>query len=147
MGDVVTKSKRSFIMACVRSTGNKSTEQELAKILRRNGFSGWRRHISLPGTPDFTFKTQKIVVFVDGCLWHQCPVCRKQPKSNEDFWMRKFARNRKRDLRVNRRLRQMGWRVIRIWEHQLRRQNHVARRLRRYLVSVPLSRRLDDASI
>jgi DNA mismatch endonuclease (patch repair protein) len=56
---------------------------------------------------------------VDGCFWHGCPRCYRRPHSNKKFWDEKVARNRTRDRRVNRELRKLGWRVLRIWEHDL----------------------------
>jgi DNA mismatch endonuclease, patch repair protein len=65
----------------------------------------------------------RLAVFVDGCFWHGCPRCYSEPKSNRMFWRRKIATNRKRALIVNRTLRQCGWKVLRIWQHELKRRN------------------------
>ncbi len=73
MADVFSKSKRSKVMAAIRSKGNKDTELRLAFILRAYGIKGWRRHYPLPGKPDFVFPKQRLAVFVDGCFWHSCP--------------------------------------------------------------------------
>ena len=64
----------------------------------------------------------KQTVFVDGCFWHGCPVHGTQPRQNATFWREKIARNRSRDRRVDRELRARGWRVLRIWEHALKRR-------------------------
>jgi len=79
------------------------------------------RHPSLSVRPDFVFRKERLAVFVDGCFWHGCPQHGTQPKGNRAFWRKKLASNRARDLRVNRALRAAGWRVVRIWEHALRR--------------------------
>jgi DNA mismatch endonuclease (patch repair protein) len=71
------------------------------------------------GHPDFIFRAARFAVFVDGCFWHGCPKHCKIPTGNRAFWKRKFTANKARDRRVNRVLRQTGWRVIRIWEHDL----------------------------
>jgi DNA mismatch endonuclease, patch repair protein len=111
--------QRSRIMAAIRSTGNQSTELALARLLRSHRICGWRRHLSLPGRPDYVFKLQRLAVFVDGCFWHGCPRCYKQPTKNTQFWREKVRSNRERDRTVDRKLRAEGWAVLRIWEHSL----------------------------
>jgi len=73
--------------------------------------------------PDFVFHARRIAVFVDGCFWHGCPQHATRPKHNASFWRKKLAANRDRDRLVTRTLRARGWRVLRIWEHELRRAN------------------------
>lgn len=125
---------RSKIMASIRARGNRSTELCLIGMLRRSKLSGWRRHVELPGTPDFAFRHARVAVFVDGCFWHGCPSCSRQPRANSSYWKEKIAGNRRRDRRVTRALRNRGWRVIRIWEHSLRLdQSRVLGRIRRAL--------------
>ena len=68
----------------------------------------------------FAFPKQKVAVFVDGCFWHGCPKCYTRPKTNRPFWDRKLEDNMARDKRVNRQLRRQGWKVIRIWQHALK---------------------------
>ena len=135
MPEVFTKAKRSEVMGRIRSSGNRETELALAKILRRHGFTGWRRQAALFGKPDFTFRADRVAVFVDGCFWHGCPKHGTRPRHNRGFWERKLNRNRARDRRVNRALRAEGWRVLRIWEHELARGNEarLVGRLRRAL--------------
>jgi DNA mismatch endonuclease (patch repair protein) len=134
MADVFTKRKRSEVMARIRGRGNKDTELALAKLLRRHRITGWRRHIQINTSPrpspqsgegvrvrpDFVFPKLKLAVFVDGCFWHGCPRHATQPKNNREFWRRKLAGNKTRDQLVTRTLRRAGWRVVRIWEHELR---------------------------
>ena len=119
MADVFTKAKRSEVMSRIRSSGNKETELKTIKLFRKNKITGWRRNYPLFGKPDFTFPKQKVVVFVDGCFWHGCPKHSNMPASNRQFWKRKLDANKVRDHRVNCVLRHAGWRVIRIWEHEL----------------------------
>lgn len=133
MSDVFSKSKRSEVMSLIRSRGNKATELRLIEIFRGYGITGWRRSQPLLGKPDFTFRRERVVVFVDGCFWHGCPKCYKRPKSNRKFWDTKIANNRKRDRLVNRELRGAGWRVVRVWQHQLGSPARVAGRVGRYL--------------
>ncbi len=68
--------------------------------------------------PDIVFTHRRLAIFVDGCYWHSCPIHATMPKSNVDFWARKFARNRERDLRDRTLLEQAGWTVLRFWEHE-----------------------------
>lgn len=119
MSDIFSRKKRSKIMSAIRSSGNMTTELSLIKILRKNKIIGWTRKSKLPGKPDIVFPRQKIAVFLDGCFWHVCPKCFRMPTTNKPYWKKKFALNKKRDASVSRKLRQMRWRVIRIWEHEI----------------------------
>jgi DNA mismatch endonuclease (patch repair protein) len=122
MADVYSKKKRSEVMSCVRSCGNKATEIALARIFGHNHITGWRRHQPIFGKPDFVFRQAKVAVFVDGCFWHSCPWHATRPKTNRAYWKQKLARNKARDLAVTRKLRAQGWKVLRVWEHDLARQ-------------------------
>jgi DNA mismatch endonuclease (patch repair protein) len=97
MADVLSKRKRSQVMAAVRSTGNKGTELRLASILRAHRIKGWRRHRPLPGTPDFLFPKQRLALFVDGCFWHGCRWHCRMPRDNRRYWQNKISRDTKRD--------------------------------------------------
>lgn len=111
---------RGQLMSRVRSTGNQTTEERLALLLRRTGLTGWRRHLQLPGKPDFAWPKARVAVFVDGCFWHGHD-CGKNvtPKTNTESWLEKIERNKARDRQTTRLLRQRGWSVVRIWECQL----------------------------
>jgi len=137
--DVFSKKERSKIMAAIRSHGNKTTELRLVSILRAAGITGWRRHPSLLGHPDFIFRRQRLAVFVDGCFWHGCPRHCRMPRGNRQYWKSKIARNMARDRQVNRLLRSRGWRVLRIWGHALASPEKVASRMTSNL-SVPHKR-------
>lgn len=80
--------------------------------------------------PDFAFPKLRLAIFVDGCFWHACPIHATKPKNNAAFWREKLAGNRRRDALVTRTLRRAGWRVLRLWEHELARKQE-ARLLRR----------------
>lgn len=123
-------------MSRIRGKGNKATEHALAKLFRANGITGWRRHYPIVGRPDFAFPRLKLAVFVDGCFWHGCPKHCLQPKGNKEFWSTKLAANKARDRKVNGLLRAKGWRVLRIWEHDLTKSRQLAsvRRVARALV-------------
>lgn len=122
MADVFSKEKRSELMSRIRGRNNLGTEIALVRLFRRNGITGWRRHLHLPGRPDFTFSGSKLTVFVDGCFWHGCTICSRnlKPSTNRQFWSEKIVTNRRRDRRANRKLREAGWHVLRIWEHHLK---------------------------
>jgi DNA mismatch endonuclease (patch repair protein) len=135
MSDVFTRKIRSAVMAAIKSRGNRRTELKLAQIFRANGVTGWRRHLSLPGCPDFAFRSERVAVFVDGCFWHGCPKHGRNPRSNVDYWVPKLQRNRARDRKINRQLRDRGWRVIRFWEHSLRDERTVVERMLQLLTS------------
>ncbi len=85
--------------------------------------------------PDFVFSKARLAVFVDGCFWHGCPKHGTQPVGNRAFWRNKLARNKARDRIVNRTLRQHGWTVLRIWQHELSRkgETRLLRRIHRVL--------------
>ena len=107
-------------MAAIRGRGNKSTELKIVRLFREKKITGWRRHVKkIPGKPDFIFPKQKIAVFVDGCFWHGCPKCYKKPKTNKKFWKEKIEGNIKRDKKNRAKLRREGWKVLRIWEHDI----------------------------
>jgi DNA mismatch endonuclease (patch repair protein) len=83
--------------------------------------------------PDFVFPKLKLAVFVDGCFWHGCPKHATKPANNKEFWRRKLAGNKTRDWVVNRVLRRAGWRVIRIWECDLRNAGRILKRIEKHL--------------
>lgn len=122
-------------MSTIRGRRNKSTELALVAIFRLHGITGWRRHLNLPGRPDFVFRRDRLVIFVDGCFWHGCPAHSRHVSASGKYWIEKIARNRERDRRVRRVLRASGWRVIRIWEHDLRYPSRVLSRLDRFKIA------------
>ncbi len=157
MADVFSKGARSIVMRQIHRSQNKTTELRLMQIFRANGITGWRRgqmirfnvqpstfnpeHSKLGGgrrklsrgvRPDFAFPQLRVVVFVDGCFWHGCPRHATWPRTRAAFWRRKIESNKARDRKVNGLLRTRGWKVIRVWEHELRRGDE-ARLIRRLL--------------
>ena len=122
MADVFTKAKRSAVMALIRSRENRATELRLIALMREHGITGWRRSASVFGKPDFVFRRERVVVFVDGCFWHGCPKPKHSPlpKTRPEWWATKLGRNKDRDRLVTRTLRKAGWRVIRVWECDLK---------------------------
>ena len=89
--------------------------------------------------PDFVFPKLRLAVFVDGCFWHACPQHTTKPRNNAAFWRKKFAANKARDRLVSRTLRKDGWRVLRIWEHELarKREARLVKRINHALASSP----------
>jgi DNA mismatch endonuclease (patch repair protein) len=141
MADVFSKAKRSEVMSLIKGKGNKETEHALLTLLKQNKITAWRRHLQLPGKPDFAFPKHKVAVFVDGCFWHGCPKCYTRPKTNRAFWDKKREDNMARDTRVNRQLRRRGWKVIRIWQHSLQKSpSFCLNRIRRVLADPSLQR-------
>lgn len=105
----------------IRGRNNRTTEVRFRLALVRAGISGWKMHNrALPGNPDFVFLKEQIAVFVDGCFWHGCPRCGHIPKTNSPFWKAKIQRNIERDRTNIHKLRDSGFMVVRIWEHELK---------------------------
>jgi DNA mismatch endonuclease (patch repair protein) len=129
MTDPLSPEERSERMSRVRSTGNKSTEERAAEMLDTAGIVGWERQPKgVPGRPDFYFPETRLMVFVDGCFWHACPVCkRRNPTNRAEFWREKIDANRRRDNRQRRKLRAEGYHVMRVWEHEVKKDAWVKR--------------------
>ena len=106
--------------------GNRSRdtkpELKLRRALREAGFGGYRLDWKkAAGRPDIAYPGKRIAVFVHGCYWHRCPICDPHfPNSNVDFWQRKFTRNKERDTRKKHELEADGWRVVEVWECQIK---------------------------
>jgi DNA mismatch endonuclease (patch repair protein) len=133
MTDCFKLEERSRIMSRIRSSGNYTTELRFLRLMRAYKISGWRRRSKLPGRPDFVFTRHKVAVFIDGDFWHGNPKKFRIPKSNCDYWEQKITGNRKRDRQVNKELKRMGWRVLRIWESSLRDEEAIMARLQMLL--------------
>lgn len=116
--DVLTTEQRSHCMSSIRGKNTKP-ELVLRKALWAAGLQ-YRLKNRLPGRPDIIFPGMKIAIFVDGCFWHKCPEHFQAPAQNARFWADKIARNVERDQEANLQLEAEGWRVIRLWEHEVR---------------------------
>ena len=123
MADFLTSTERSRVMSRVRGRGNQATELRLVRLFRAHKITGWRRNIPLFGKPDFVFPAIRLAVFVDGCFWHGCPKHKSWPATNRAFWRKKLEANLIRDKLVNHSLRVKGWRVLRVWQHELTKSN------------------------
>ena len=120
MADTMTPEQRSRCMAAVKSKNTKP-EIMVRKFLFSKGLR-FRIKSKLPGHPDIILPKYKTVVFVDGCFWHGHADCKyyRLPKSNVEFWQTKVSNNQNRDAKFTAELSLLGWRVIRIWECELR---------------------------
>lgn len=109
----------------MKANKRSDTKPELLvrKRLREAGLTGYRLQWKVPGRPDVAWPGKKVAIFVNGCFWHRCPHCNlPTPKSNVEYWVVKFERNKERDERNLRALEEAGWKVHVIWECQLKRK-------------------------
>ena len=130
MSDVFDPQKRSAVMRRVKGKDT-SPELRVRRLLRRMGV-GYRLHrADLPGKPDIAMPGRKLALFVHGCFWHghDCARGARTPKANRDYWQAKIGRNRARDAEHQRALESMGWRVLTLWECELKDEAAVERRL------------------
>lgn len=109
---------RSQQMARIRGV-NTSPEWMLRRELWKKGFR-YRLHARTPiGRPDLIFPSARVAVFIDGCFWHGCPEHYVRPRTRDEFWSRKLTENVERDARQTLELERQGWRVCRLWEHEV----------------------------
>ena len=122
MADVHTPEQRSYNMSRIRSKNTKP-EELVRKFLFSQGFRYRKNDARLPGKPDIVLPKYKTVIFVNGCFWHGHEGCRYfvWPKNNAEFWEEKITGNIQRDKHNHQLLANQGWRVIEIWECQLKR--------------------------
>jgi len=118
MPDQLTRAQRSYCMSQIKSKGT-SLEVSLEKKIKKLGYRFKRNVNNLPGRPDFVFEEAKLIVFIDGDFWHgwRFPIWRGRLSA---YWDSKIEKNRNRDKRNFSKLRRMGWKVIRVWEHSLK---------------------------
>ena len=130
--DRLTPEARSRLMSRI---GPKDThpERTVRSMLHRLGYRFRLHRKDLPGTPDSVLPGRGAVVFVHGCFWHghSCKVG-KMSKSRTEYWDPKIEANRQRDKRKSRRLRTLGWRVLTVWECELKKPQKLQCRLLRY---------------
>lgn len=134
--DRIDTSRRSANMRAIKSKGMKP-EMIVRSLAHRLGYR-FRLHAKdLPGKPDLVFRKKRRVIFVHGCFWHMhsaksCKISRT-PKSNQEYWLQKLNRNRRRDRQVRDRLRRMGWKSLVIWECQTKNPKKLANRIKSFL--------------
>ncbi len=127
MADNYSKDVRSYNMSQIRSTNNKP-EETVRKYLFSQGFRYRKNDKRFPGKPDIVLPKYKTAIFVNGCFWHMHD-CGKfvWPSSNQDYWQSKILRNVERDEANIVLLKDMGWKVIVVWECELKKSNLDAR--------------------
>jgi DNA mismatch endonuclease, patch repair protein len=113
--DWLDKKTRSKIMASIKSKGTKP-ELILKKALRGQGFSYQPK---IKGSPDFINRKRKIAIFMHGCFWHRCPKCYREPASRKKYWLPKIENNVIRDRKNTKVLKERGYKVLKIWEHDI----------------------------
>jgi len=128
--DRIPRAERRRIMQQIhgKDTG---LEEEFRKKLWKLGIRYRKNPSGFKGNPDLVIRKWKTVIFIDSCFWHGCPEHLRMPKSNRDYWVPKIEKNRRRDLEINKYYEKMGWRIIRIWEHQKDDLVHIAKIIKR----------------
>jgi len=120
MADRITKKKRSRIMSRIRSK-NTSLEISFKKLLDKNKLKGYKMYPKMLGNPDFVFPKKKLVIFIDGDFWHgyNWKTLHKVPPRK--YWQAKISRTIARDKKYTKQLKKAGWKVLRFWEHEIKR--------------------------
>ena len=118
MVDFISKEKRSKIMSSIKGKWTKP------EIMLHNHLKGMKvkhkMHPKMFGNPDAYLIDNNIIVFVDGCFWHGCPEHGHMPSTDKKFWKAKMDRNKERDVENTKKLKKMGYTVVRIWECQIK---------------------------
>lgn len=109
-------------MSAIKSKGTK-LEERVLKALWNKGIRYRKNVRDLYGNPDIAIKKYKVVIFIDSCFWHVCKLHGNQPKNNKEFWNKKLERNVARDKEVTEFYIKDNWHILRVWEHQLKKDN------------------------
>lgn len=132
--DTISPARRSAIMSKIRA---KNTQPELTvrQIAHKLGFRFRLHKTDLPGKPDITFPKLKKIILVHGCYWHRHSGCKKSyiPKSNIDFWQKKFFTNMVRDQETVKKLESAGWEVLIIWECETKNLENLSTTIKSFL--------------
>ena len=128
MADIYSREKRSELMSKVRSVSTKP-ERIVRKTLHASGFRFRINQKDLPGKPDIVLPKHKTVILVHGCFWHQHKNCPKSklPSTNKEFWKVKLTGNLERDKRNIKELKKAGWRVLVIWECEVKNDSYITK--------------------
>ena len=118
--DHLTPEKRSWNMSRIQSRNSKP-ELVVRSALHKAGYRFRLHRKDLPGKPDIVLPKYKTVIFVHGCYWHRHKGCKNTttPKTNTEFWLNKFKENTKRDIRNQKALTELGWKVVIVWECEI----------------------------
>jgi DNA mismatch endonuclease, patch repair protein len=134
LSDTLSPEERSERMSRVRNK-NSIPEMKLRRLVHGLGYR-YRLHVGkLPGKPDLVFPGRRSAIFMHGCFWHRHPGCKlaRLPKSKLDFWVEKLEANRQRDIAHQKQLRELGWRVLVIWECEMGDIEHVSLMVKTFL--------------
>ena len=135
--DVHDKKTRSYNMSRIKGKNTKP-EEIVRKYLFSKGFRYRKNYKKLPGKPDIVLPRYKTVIFVHGCFWHGHPGCKYAytPKSNAEFWINKISSNRERDVITKHKLEESGWKVIIVWECELRHEKDFSNLIERLSLDI-----------
>ncbi len=117
--DNLSKNQRSYCMSRIKSVDTKP-ELSFRRYIWEKGLRGYRLHKNIIGKPDISFSKKNIAVFIDGCFWHKCPICFREPKSDNGYWKNKLHNNQMRDQQINKTLKSQNIRVVRFWAHEIK---------------------------
>ncbi len=134
--DNLTPEQRKMNMRNVKSK-NTTPEKIIAKELKKQKIYFAKNVKTITGTPDFVFRRRKVVIFVDSDFWHGHPKRCIMPKSNRDYWDNKILNNRLRDRKVNKELKLQGWKVVRLWEYDIKK--HLDRSMNKILSAINMA--------
>lgn len=131
--DIFSKNDRSRIMSAVKNKDS-AIEIKIRKDLWGLGFRYRKNSNKYFGKPDLVLARYKTVIFTDSCFWHGCGIHGSIPKTNKKFWQDKIGRNVERDIEVNKKYKEQDWKVIRIWEHDIKdKPNSAVKKLKKNL--------------
>lgn len=135
--DTISASERSHVMSLVKGK-NTRPEMVVRRMVHGAGFRYRLHGAKLPGKPDLVFSRKRKVIFVHGCFWHRHEGCAlaRIPKSNQEFWLTKLEGNKERDESNLRKLHEIGWETLVVWECELRDLGALEQRLRSFLADV-----------
>ena len=136
MADVFSPEQRSRVMRQVKSQDT-STEMTIRRMVWRMGFRYRLHRKDLPGAPDLVFVGKRKIIFVHGCFWHghDCTRGDRIPKSNRDYWLTKIGKNRARDRGYQTALQEAGWKVMIVWECELKNRETITEKLHFFLAN------------
>lgn len=132
--DTVTPAKRSYVMSRVKGRDT-SPERIVRRLVYHAGYRYRLCDPRLPGKPDLVFWGKRKVIFVHGCFWHDHEGCRRNrmPKSNQEYWFVKLGKNKIRDALHLSKLHEMGWKVLVVWECELKETDILLQKLKTFL--------------
>jgi DNA mismatch endonuclease (patch repair protein) len=141
LADNLSQEQRSNVMRKVKAR-NTSPEITIRKLLRAVGETGYRLHRKdLPGKPDIAFIGRKLAIFVHGCYWHghDCARGKRVPKSNQEYWIAKITKNKARDCANKEQLEKSDWKILIIWECEIKNKTVLSERIYHFFQQSVLS--------